>query len=66
MPSLACKLVCEGTHGPLQVAAAWPEIEALHNPVFYLSGPPQMLIALTNQLREHGVTSDDIRTDAWE
>jgi glucose-6-phosphate 1-dehydrogenase len=48
------------------VAAAWPEIEALHNPVFYLSGPPQMLIALTNQLREHGVTSDDIRTDAWE
>jgi ferredoxin-NADP reductase len=66
VPSLACKLVCEGTDGPLQVAAAWPAIEALHNPVFYLSGPPQMLIALTKQLREYGVTSDDIRTDAWE
>jgi ferredoxin-NADP reductase len=66
VPSLACKLVCEGTDGPLQVAAAWPAIEALHNPVFYLSGPPQMLSALTKQLREHGVSSDDIRTDAWE
>jgi ferredoxin-NADP reductase len=66
VPSLACKLVCEGTDGPLQVAAAWPAIEALNNPVFYLSGPPQMLSALTKQLREHGVSSDDIRTDAWE
>jgi hypothetical protein len=39
------------------VDAAWPAIEALHNPVFYLSGPPQMLSALTKQLREHGVVT---------
>jgi ferredoxin-NADP reductase len=64
--SLACKLVCEATDGPLQVTAAWPAIEALHNPVFYLSGPPQMLIALTKQLREHGVPPAAIHTDAWE
>jgi ferredoxin-NADP reductase len=66
VPSLACKLVCEETDGPLQVTAAWPAIKTLHDPVFYLSGPPQMLAALTKQLREHDVSPDDIRTDAWE
>jgi len=48
------------------VDAAWPAIEALHDPVFYLSGPPQMLAALTTQLRGRGVSMEDIRTDAWE
>ena len=66
VPSLACSFVCEETDGRLQVGAVWPAIETLHNPVFYLSGPPQMLSALTEQLREHGVSSYDIRTDAWE
>jgi ferredoxin-NADP reductase len=66
VPSLAYRLVCEETDGRLRVDAAWPAIEALHNPVFYLSGPPQMLAALTAQLREHGVSPDNIRTDAWE
>jgi hypothetical protein len=31
-----------------------------------LSGPPPMLIALTDQLRGRGVPPDDIRIDAWE
>jgi ferredoxin-NADP reductase len=66
VPSLACKLVCEATDGRLQVAAAWPAIEALHDPVFYLSGPPEMLAALTAQLRGRGVAPTTIRTDAWE
>jgi ferredoxin-NADP reductase len=66
VPSLACKFVSEATDGRLQVTAAWPAIEALQNPVFYLSGPPQMLSALTMQLRERGVSADNIRTDAWE
>ncbi len=66
VPSLECVLVCEETDGPLRVADEWPAIEALHNPVFYLSGPPQMLRALTTQLCEHGVSPDEIRTDAWE
>lgn len=66
VPSLACSLVCEETDGPLQVDAVWPAIEALHDPVFYLSGPPQMLAALTTQLRGRGVSMEDIRTDAWE
>ena len=64
--SLSCHLVCEATHGRLDVAAAWPEIVALPDPVFYLSGPPQMLGALTAQLCERGVAPELIRTDAWE
>jgi ferredoxin-NADP reductase len=66
VPSLACKLVCEETDGRLQVDAAWPAIATLRDPVFYLSGPPPMLAALTAQLRGRGVASGNIRTDAWE
>jgi ferredoxin-NADP reductase len=66
VPLLTCSLVCEETGGPLQVDSAWPAIEALHNPVFYLSGPPPMLSALTAQLRGRGVPPAAIRTDAWE
>jgi ferredoxin-NADP reductase len=66
VPSLTCSFVSEETDGRLQVDAAWPAIEALHDPVFYLSGPPPMLMALTAQLRSRGVSPTDIRTDAWE
>jgi ferredoxin-NADP reductase len=66
VPSLRCSLVCEETHGRLEANAAWPAIEPLHNPVFYLSGPPPMLTALTGQLRGRGVPAEDIRIDAWE
>jgi ferredoxin-NADP reductase len=64
--SLSCSLVCEETDGRLQVDAAWPAIATLHDPLFYLSGPPPMLMALTAQLRSRGVSPKDIRTDAWE
>ena len=64
--SLSCALVCEETHGRLRVDAAWPAIATLRDPVFYLSGPPPMLDALSGQLREHGVSMEAIRTDAWE
>jgi ferredoxin-NADP reductase len=66
VPSLACSLVCEETDGCLSVAAAWSGIETLDEPVFYLSGPPQMLTVLTTQLSEHGISAAAIRTDAWE
>lgn len=66
VPSLHCSLICEETHGRLEVDAAWPAIETLREPVFYLSGPPPMLTALTAQLRERGVSEAGIRTDAWE
>ena len=66
VPSLTCSLVCEETHGRLEVDAAWPAIATLHDPLFYLSGPPPMLSALTAQLRGRGVSMEVIRTDAWE
>jgi len=66
VPSLACRLVDERTEGHLSVDAAWPAVEATREPAFYLSGPRQMLAALTAQLRERGVAGAAIRTDAWE
>jgi ferredoxin-NADP reductase len=66
VPSLTCQLVCEETMGRLDVDAAWPTIASLDDPVFYLSGPPPMLTALTMQLRGHDVPPDRIRIDAWE
>ena len=66
VPALRCSLVCEETDGRLQVDAAWPAIATLHDPLFYLSGPPPMLDSLTGQLRGRGVSTGVIRTDAWE
>jgi ferredoxin-NADP reductase len=66
VPSLTCSLVCEETHGRLEVDAAWPAIASLDDPVFYLSGPPPMLYALTEQLRERDISPERIRIDAWE
>jgi ferredoxin-NADP reductase len=66
VPALNCSLVCEETDGRLQVDTAWPAIAALRDPIFYLSGPPEMLAALTAQLGERGVAPALIHTDAWE
>jgi ferredoxin-NADP reductase len=66
VPSLTCHLVSEETQGRLSVEVAWPAIAALNNPVFYLSGPPLMLEAITRQLRGRDVPPERIRTDAWE
>jgi ferredoxin-NADP reductase len=65
-PALHCTFVDEQRDGQLSVDRAWPAIAALRAPVFYLSGPPPMLAALTDQLRGRGVPAEDIRTDAWE
>jgi ferredoxin-NADP reductase len=66
VPSLRCFLVCEETEGRLAVGVAWPVIEALPDPDFYLSGPPAMLAALGLQLQAHGVPVERIRIDAWD
>jgi ferredoxin-NADP reductase len=66
LPNLTARLVCEQTDGRLAVDAAWPAIAALHDPTFYLSGPPPMLAALAAQLKGRDVSPDAIRIDAWE
>jgi ferredoxin-NADP reductase len=66
VPSLRSVLVCEETQGRLDVRVAWPAIEALQDPLFYLSGPPPMLVALGQQLQAQGVAAERIRIDAWD
>jgi ferredoxin-NADP reductase len=66
VPSLNVFLVCEATNGRLRVDAAWPAIETLDDPSFYLSGPPSMLAALTTQLLGRGIAPTAIRIDAWD
>jgi ferredoxin-NADP reductase len=66
VPALACTFVSEATEGRLEVDRAWPAIAQLPDPVFYLSGPPLMLDALTRQLLHHDVPAERIKTDAWE
>jgi len=66
VPSLRCSLVCEETQGRLDVGVAWPAIESMQDPDFYLSGPPPMLAALGQQLRARGVAAERIRIDAWD
>ena len=65
VPSLRCPW-CEETGGRLDVGVAWPAIEALQNPLFYLSGPPPMLAALGQQLQARGASAESIRIDAWD
>jgi ferredoxin-NADP reductase len=66
IPGLTCSLVSQALDGVLRVDAAWPAVEALQDPVFYLSGPPEMLEALSSQLLQRGVDAGRIQTDAWE
>jgi len=66
VPSLSACLMSEATQGRLQAEAAWPGAATLDAPLFYLSGPPQMLTALTEQLLALDVPAKDIRIDAWE
>jgi hypothetical protein len=66
VPALKCRLVCEQSDGLLSVDNVWDQVAQLSDPVFYLSGPGEMLRALTDQLLERGVSPGAIRTDAWE
>lgn len=66
VPSFSVCFVPESLRGRLDVAAGWPEIEGMDDPIVYLSGPPQMLTNLTAQLQARGVAPDRIQTDAWE
>jgi ferredoxin-NADP reductase len=66
VPALDYRLFCEQSDGRLDVARVWELVSQLAEPVFYLSGPPQMLAALTAQLLDRGVRPEAIRTDAWE
>jgi ferredoxin-NADP reductase len=55
--------------GPLALDTVFGLPETVFRPasaIFYLSGPPAMLRALSAGLAARGVTPERIRTDAWE
>jgi benzoate/toluate 1,2-dioxygenase reductase subunit len=52
--------------GRLSLAHIWPLVEELPEADCYLSGPPQMVAALSADLRQRGVSAERIRIDAWE
>ena len=66
VPNLTVDLVDEEQRGRLAVEPALPAIQRLDDPLCYLSGPPQMIAALTGQLQQVGVDGDHNRVDAWE
>lgn len=65
-PGLDIRLFAEDRDGKLSVDAVWDAAARLNEPDFYLSGPAQMIGALSAQLVARGVPSGAIKTDAWE
>jgi ferredoxin-NADP reductase len=52
--------------GRIDLGQVWPHVPEPARKVFYLSGPPVMLSALSRQLLAREVPAESIRTDAWE
>src|SRR5450756_78007 len=65
-PSFEARLFAEDRDGRLSVEAVWDSVTRLHAPIFYLSGPPSMLSAISAELSDHGVPPEVVKTDAWE
>ena len=52
--------------GRLPVLEIVAESLMLNNPMFYLSGPPEMISTFDKELRKAGVFSENIKYDNWE
>jgi ferredoxin-NADP reductase len=52
--------------GRLSLGSIWPALRDPNGATFYLSGPPQMLRDLSQELRTRGISPPRIRIDAWE
>jgi ferredoxin-NADP reductase len=52
--------------GRISITSVWQRVPDPMNSNFYLSGPPEMLNALSIQLRDMGVKGHSIHIDAWE
>lgn len=52
--------------GRIALVALWSQVARPESRVFYLSGPPVMLSALSTGLCERQIPPEQIRTDAWE
>ena len=54
------------TVGRLSVTAIWNKIPPNADALYYISGSPVMLKAISQDLSAHGVAPNAIRIDAWE
>jgi len=54
------------SRGILPVKAIIQDSLNLSNPVFYLSGPPAMILAFKRELENQGVEKESIKFDSWE
>jgi ferredoxin-NADP reductase len=54
------------TLGRVSVESIWPRLGRPFETTYYISGPPPMLRALSQDLRARHVAPDAIRIDAWE
>ena len=68
---MACPQTSDGledrlTSGCLSVSALWPKLKDPFAADYYLSGPPTMLKALSQELISRGIKPDTVRMDAWE
>lgn len=61
MPNL---VHCES--GRLNIDRILGESKKLHNPVFFISGPPAMIKIFKTRLNESNINSDHIKIDEWE
>lgn len=52
--------------GSVSVESIWAELQNPGQAVYYLSGPPLMLKAISRDLRERGIPPESIQVDAWE
>ncbi|HUX36365.1 MAG TPA: FAD-dependent oxidoreductase [Rectinemataceae bacterium] len=52
--------------GRLDIDRIMDESEGLANPLYFLSGPPQMIAAFKDRLVERGTNSENIKIDEWE
>ena len=62
----ADELQANETGGHLSVDAVWPRIQDPPETTFYISGPPPMLKAISQDLRGRSIRAEAIRIDAWE
>jgi ferredoxin-NADP reductase len=52
--------------GRVSVEVIWPRISRPFETAYYVSGPPAMLRAVSDDLRARGVATEAIHIDAWE
>jgi glycine betaine catabolism B len=52
--------------GRISVDWIWSHLPNPNNIAYYLSGPPNMLSALSVDLKDRNINPDNIRIDAWE